>query len=55
MWGTDQAASLEFNGMKQLVELIKRADTYRADTYKGNGIKKITSEEKKKINDQKYW
>ena len=50
MWGTDQAASLEFNGMKQLVELIKRADTY-----KGNGIKKITSEEKKKINDQKYW
>ena len=50
MWGTDQSASLEFNGMKQLVELIRKAEVSV-----GNGIKKIISEEKKKINDQKYW
>jgi len=50
MWGTDQAASLEFNGMKQLVDFIRKFEICY-----GNGIKKITKEEKKKLSDQKYW
>jgi len=50
MWGTDQAASLEFNGMKQLVDFIRKFEVCY-----GNGIKKITKEEKKKLSDQKYW
>lgn len=50
MWGTDQAASLEFNGMRQLVDFIRKFEVCY-----GNGIKKITKEEKKKLSDQKYW
>ena len=50
MWGTDQAASLEFNGMKNLVELVKKSEKC-----KGNGIKKIISEEKKMLFKFKYW
>ena len=50
MWGTDHAASLEFNGMKQLVDLIRKFEICY-----GNGIKKITQEEKNKLSDQKYW
>jgi N-acetylneuraminate synthase len=50
MWGTDHAASLEFNGMKQLVDLIRKFEICY-----GDGIKKITKEEKNKLSDQKYW
>ena len=50
MWGTDHAASLEFNGMKQLIELIRKFE----NVY-GNGIKIITQNEKQKLKDQKYW
>ena len=50
MWGTDQAASLEFNGMRQLADFIRKFEVCY-----GNGIKKITKEEKKKLSDQKYW
>jgi N-acetylneuraminate synthase len=50
MWGTDHAASLEFNGMKQLVDLIRKFEMCY-----GDGIKKITREEKEKLSDQKYW
>ena len=50
MWGTDQSASLEFNGMKQLVELTRKYETCL-----GNGIKIISKNEKKKLLDQKYW
>lgn len=50
MWGTDQAASLEFNGMKQLVDFIRKFEICY-----GDGVKKITKEEKKKLSDQKYW
>jgi N-acetylneuraminate synthase len=50
MWGTDHAASLEFNGMKQLVDLIRKFEICY-----GDGIKKISHEEKKKLSDQKYW
>lgn len=50
MWGTDHAASLEFNGMKQLVDLIRKFEICY-----GDGIKKITQEEKNKLSDQKYW
>jgi N-acetylneuraminate synthase len=50
MWGTDHSASLEMNGMIQLVNLIRKYEK----SY-GDGIKKITLNEKKKLNDMKYW
>ena len=50
MWGTDQAASLEFNGMVQLVSMIRKFEKSF-----GNGIKKISKEEINKLNDMKYW
>jgi sialic acid synthase SpsE len=50
MWGTDQAASLEFNGMKQLVEFINKYQICR-----GKNIKKVSKIEKQKLQDQKYW
>ena len=42
MWGTDQAASLEENGMKNLVELIRKFELCR-----GDGVKKFLVDEKK--------
>ena len=50
MWGTDQAASLSENGMKNLSTILNK-------THKvlGNGIKKISSEEKKLLQKFKYW
>lgn len=50
MWGTDQSASLEFNGMLQLSNLARKFENSI-----GDGIKKITNDEKKKLLDQKYW
>lgn len=50
MWGTDQSASLEFNGMSQLVSLVRKYEK----SY-GNGIKKITKMEKNKLRSMKYW
>tara|TARA_B110001452_G_scaffold260998_1_gene259194 strand:+ start:284 stop:1141 length:858 start_codon:yes stop_codon:yes gene_type:complete len=50
MWGTDQSASLEFNGMRTLVDYIRRFEKSL-----GNGKKFIIAEEKGKLADQKYW
>jgi N-acetylneuraminate synthase len=50
MWGTDHAASLEFNGMKQLVELVRKFESVH-----GDGLKKISKAEREKLKDQKYW
>ena len=50
MWGTDHSASLEAPGMKQLIKLIRKFEKYS-----GDGIKKFSKEEKKKLKDQKYW
>lgn len=50
MWGTDHASSLEFNGMKQLVELVRKFESVH-----GDGLKKISKAEREKLKDQKYW
>jgi N-acetylneuraminate synthase len=50
MWGTDQSASLEFNGMRTLVDYIRRFEKSL-----GSGKKFIIAEEKGKLADQKYW
>ena len=50
MWGTDQAASLEQNGMRNLVDLIRKYER----AY-GNGKKKFLPDEKKKLKENKYW
>ena len=50
MWGTDQAASLEENGMKNLVELIRKFEK----AY-GDGEKKLLPIEKLKLKENKYW
>ncbi len=50
MWGTDQSASLEFNGMRSLVDYIRRFEKS-----KGTGKKYIIPEERGKLLDQKYW
>lgn len=50
MWGTDQSASLEFNGMRTLVDYIRRFERSL-----GNGKKFVITEEKGKLADQKYW
>ena len=50
MWGTDQAASLEMNGMKILVETIRKFEVCY-----GDGKKKFMTHEKKKLEENKYW
>jgi len=50
MWGTDHSASLELPGMTQLCTLIRKFEDYA-----GDGVKKLSIEEKKKLSDQKYW
>ena len=50
MWGTDQAASLEKNGMISLVEMIRKFEAC-----KGNGVKRFLPAEKDKLKDAKYW
>ncbi len=50
MWGTDQSASLEHNGMMQLSALARKFENCI-----GNGIKTISKSEKEKLKDMKYW
>ena len=50
MWGTDQSASLSPDGLRNLVRTVKKIPTIL-----GDGIKKITLEEKKKIKELRYW
>ncbi len=50
MWGTDQAASLEENGMRALVEYIRKFEIAL-----GDGKKKFLNEEKNKLIENKYW
>jgi N-acetylneuraminate synthase len=50
MWGTDHAASLEINGMKNLVDLIRRFEKSL-----GDGKKKFLKIERLKLKENKYW
>tara|TARA_A100000164_G_C21940961_1_gene790667 strand:+ start:3826 stop:4662 length:837 start_codon:yes stop_codon:yes gene_type:complete len=50
MWGTDQSASLEYNGMLQLSNLARKFENCL-----GDGIKVITKDERSKLKDMKYW
>ncbi len=50
MWGTDQAASLEEQGMRALSNTLQKAPNLL-----GNGIKKFDSIEKKMLKKFKYW
>jgi N-acetylneuraminate synthase len=50
MYGTDQSASLQENGIADLVNILTKVPTMI-----GNGIKKINNEEKKLINKFRYW
>ena len=50
MWGTDHAASLEEDGMRNLVNMIRKFEISR-----GNGKKKFLSSEKSKLKENKYW
>ena len=50
MWGTDHSASLEENGMKNLVELIRKFERSL-----GNGKKILLKSEKSKLLENKYW
>ena len=50
MYGTDQSASLSEQGMSQISNIL-----FRMPNILGNGIKKITADEKKLIKKFKYW
>jgi N-acetylneuraminate synthase len=50
MWGTDQSASLEENGMRNLSQIL-----IKAPFFFGDGVKKIDSTEKKILKKFKYW
>ena len=50
MWGTDQAASLSEPGMKNLSSILSKFPSML-----GNGIKKISNEEKVMLKKFKYW
>ena len=50
MWGTDQAASIEKDGMINLVTIIRKFEIC-----KGDGIKIMLPDEKKKLEENKYW
>jgi len=50
MYGTDQSASLSEQGMSQISNIL-----FRMPNILGNGIKKITADEKKLIQKFKYW
>ena len=49
-WGTDQAASLEINGLNKLSTLLRKVNLI-----KGNGLKKNLQEESKKLKNLIYW
>ena len=50
MWGTDQASSLEENGMRMLKDMINKFYACM-----GNGKKNFLKLEKKKLEENKYW
>jgi N-acetylneuraminate synthase len=50
MWGTDHAASLEKNGMINIVSLIRKFEKII-----GDGKKKFLQSEKDKLKENKYW
>lgn len=50
MWGTDQAASLSEDGMKNLSEIILKAPKFL-----GNGVKKLSVDDRKLLKKFKYW
>ena len=50
LWGTDQAASIEPQGMMALSGILKKAHTFF-----GNGKKRISLVEKKMLKKFKYW
>jgi N-acetylneuraminate synthase len=50
LFGTDQSASLEESGVRQLSAILSRMPTIL-----GDGVKKMTNEEKKLIKKFKYW
>ena len=50
MWGTDQAASLEENGMRLLITYIRKYEKVM-----GDGKKKFLKSEKLKLAENKYW
>jgi len=50
LWGTDQASSLEKNGMISLVDMVRKFEICY-----GTGVKKFLKEEKIKLKDMKYW
>ncbi len=49
-WGTDQAASLEINGLSKLSTLLKKVNCI-----KGDGKKKNLKKEQKKLSNLIYW
>ena len=50
MWGTDQSASLEENGMVSLVSQIRKLDKIM-----GDGKKRFIKSERNKLSENKYW
>ena len=50
MWGTDQSASLSYTGMKNPADILSKAPLIL-----GNGVKKISKEEKIMLQKFKYW
>lgn len=50
LWGSDQSASLGPDGMRQLVQLVRKINTQI-----GDGKKKFIELEKKKLSPMKYW
>ncbi len=50
MWGTDQAASLSSNGLQNLVNILEKAPLVM-----GDGVKKLSNEEKNMLTKFKYW
>ena len=41
MWGTDQAASIEYSGLRRLIR-----DLRKLEVWKGDGVKKVSKAEK---------
>jgi N-acetylneuraminate synthase len=50
MWGTDQSASLSPDGLRNLVNMIRKIQLII-----GNGKKRILEDEKNKSKELRYW
>ena len=50
MYGSDQAASLEYNGLKNMVEMIRKLNIIL-----GDGVKEITDIEYEVAKKLRYW